>query len=287
MNLKYLKVFFGILLFSFLLVRFDYSLVLETIKLSDTRYIVIGFSLFFISGIFEVYKFLALLSDRFTFSEALSITYSGLFLNNFMPTNIGGDAYRILKLAKKNSYRMASIIVIIDRLNGLALIFLLSLLALYYRPISLSTLNTYFDFDLLVVFLMIILFLIVFFILIVFKYAKEVFNDIKLISMSRYINSIMHSMFFQVSRIVGIYFFVLSVGGSINIIDIAVILSIVLIISLIPISIGALGVREAAFVAGFSIYSIDPVSGLAIAILTRVFLFLQAIVGYFIFSQGE
>ena len=285
MIIKYLKIFFGILLFSFLLIKFDFNSVLNVIKLSDAVYIFIGFFLFFISGIFEVYKFSALLPSRYNFFEVFKIVYSGLFFNNFMPTNIGGDAYRILKLSKKNSYRKSSIIVIIDRLNGLALISLISLFALYFRPIDLTLLNIDLNYNssfIAVITILLLIFLVKF---LMSKYAKEVLNDIKLISAPKYAASVMYSMLFHIFRIVGIYYFVLAVGSDMNIIDIPVVLSIVLLISIIPISIGALGVREAAFVGGFSLYLVEPVSGLAIAILTRVFLFIQAIVGCFTFSQ--
>lgn len=286
MILKYLKIFFGILLFSFLLIKFDFNSVLKVIKLSDVVYISIGFSLFFISGIFEVYKFLALLPSRYNFFEVFKIVYSGLFFNNFMPTNIGGDAYRILKLAKKNSYRESSVIVIIDRLNGLALISLISLFVLYFRPIDLILLSIDLNYNSSFITLIVILLLTLLVKLSMSKYAKEVLNDIKLISIPKYITSVMYSTLFHIFRIVGIYCFVLAVGSDMNIIDIPVVLSIVLLISIIPISIGALGVREAAFVGGFSLYLVEPVSGLAIAILTRVFLFIQAIVGYFAFSHN-
>jgi len=285
MIIKFLKIFFGILLFSFLLIKFDFNSVLNVIKLSDAVYIFIGFFLFFISGIFEVYKFSALLPSRYNFFEVFKIVYSGLFFNNFMPTNIGGDAYRILKLSKKNSYRKSSIIVIIDRLNGLALISLISLFALYFRPIDLTLLNIDLNYNssfIAVITILLLIFLVKF---LMSKYAKEVLNDIKLISAPKYAASVMYSMLFHIFRIVGIYYFVLAVGSDMNIIDIPVVLSIVLLISIIPISIGALGVREAAFVGGFSLYLVEPVSGLAIAILTRVFLFIQAIVGCFTFSQ--
>jgi glycosyltransferase 2 family protein len=287
MNFKYLKIFFGITLLSFLLVKFDFDQVLETILLSNSKYIIIGFSLFFISTIFEVYKFFFLLSTKFKLFEATSIVYSGLFFNNFMPTNIGGDAYRIVKLSKKTSFRMSSIIVLLDRLNGLTLILLISLIAIFLRPIDLTMLSLHIEsYEPFFIFIS-IFFLIGCFFLIFSGHATKVLKDLKLISKSKFALSLIFTIFFHISRIFGIYFFVVAVGGDINIIDIAVILSIVLLISVIPISVGALGIREAAFVVGFSIYSIDPVSGLAVAILTRFFLFFQAIVGYVFFTKGK
>ena len=284
---KYFKIFFGICLFSFLVIRFDYSSIIETIKSSDISYIAIGFTLFFISGVFEVCKFLALLSRKFTFLEALKIVYSGLFLNNFVPTNIGGDAYRILKVAKRSNYKTSSIIVLMDRLNGLILILLLSLFALHLRPVDLSEFGVSSVENIWVVSALLVLFLFVSFVIVTSKHTQKILGDIRLISMSGYLFSVIHSMLFHIFRIVGIYYFILAVGSDINIFDISVVLALVLLISVIPISIGALGVREAAFVAGFSIYSIDPVSGLAVAILTRFFLFFQAAVGYFTFSLGK
>lgn len=285
MKLKHLKAVFGVLLLLFLLGEFDYVLVFRTIVLSNAMYIALGFLMFFLSAVFEVYKFFLLLPKGFVLVEAAKISYVGLFFNNFMPSNIGGDAYRIFRVAKKNGYRFSSIIVLMDRFNGLALIILLSLFVLYLRPVNFPEINMHID--LVIFWIAVVVFASVFFRKKISVYAKKILDDVRLLPISRYFLSVLHSFLFHIFRIIGIYFFLLAVGGEINIVDIAVVLSIVLLVSVIPISVGALGVREAAFVAGFSMYSIDPVLGLAVALLTRIFLLLQATLGFFVFSYDN
>lgn len=58
----------------------------------------------------------------------LLVCYSaGLFSSNFLPTGIGGDGVRLALLSRKIPFPQASISVVLDRLVGLASLFILAL----------------------------------------------------------------------------------------------------------------------------------------------------------------
>ena len=61
-------------------------------------------------------------------SQCFSVYLTGTFINNFLPSFIGGDAYRVYWLGKQNGqYAPAISTVILDRLTGLGAAILLTL----------------------------------------------------------------------------------------------------------------------------------------------------------------
>lgn len=70
---------------------------------------------------------------RFNFLNLHKYYFAAVFFNNFLPTNIGGDGYRIYKTIKNESSRTGAVIAVLtERVTGiLALVFLGALGASY------------------------------------------------------------------------------------------------------------------------------------------------------------
>ena len=65
-----------------------------------------------------------------TLNELHVIYYIGFFFNNFLPTTIGGDAFRIYKVSKEVKNSMGAVAsVIVERITGLIAMITLAIIA--------------------------------------------------------------------------------------------------------------------------------------------------------------
>ena len=68
------------------------------------------------------------------FGRLVELYFVGNFYNAFLPSGFGGDAVRILEIARDVPPNVAAGTVLVDRLTGLLALFLMALLALPFRP---------------------------------------------------------------------------------------------------------------------------------------------------------
>lgn len=68
------------------------------------------------------------------FGRLTELYFVGNFYNAFLPSGFGGDAVRILEVARDVPANIAAGTVLVDRLTGLLALFLMALLALPFRP---------------------------------------------------------------------------------------------------------------------------------------------------------
>ncbi len=61
---------------------------------------------------------------------------AGAFINNFLPSTIGGDTYRTMWMSEPGKRFEAFGVVLFDRLSGLLALFLLSALSLFFIPME-------------------------------------------------------------------------------------------------------------------------------------------------------
>ncbi len=61
---------------------------------------------------------------------------AGAFINNFLPSTIGGDTYRTMWMSNPGKRFEAFGVVLFDRLSGLLALFLLSTLSLFFIPME-------------------------------------------------------------------------------------------------------------------------------------------------------
>ena len=81
------------------------------------------------------------------------------------------------------------------------------------------------------------------------------------------------------ARIAGFYLLIAGVNDRILWGDLLVILPLVAVISALPISPGALGVRESAVAAGLTVFGVLPLNTLAIALLFRIVTWSKSLLG--------
>jgi uncharacterized protein (TIRG00374 family) len=128
-----LKILISIGLISWLLSRADLASIWNTIKGADVGLLAIGFTMFYIGYFITARRWQLLLRALGVQARVMTLLQSftiAMFFNNFLPSTIGGDAYRIY-----DSYRMgagkarAVAVIFIDRIIGLSALLLLAFTA--------------------------------------------------------------------------------------------------------------------------------------------------------------
>ncbi len=74
------------------------------------------------------------LESRVRFGRLVELYFVGNFYNAFLPSGFGGDAVRILEVARDVPTNVAAGTVLVDRLTGLLALFLMALMAMPFRP---------------------------------------------------------------------------------------------------------------------------------------------------------
>ncbi|MCP4428387.1 MAG: flippase-like domain-containing protein [Chloroflexi bacterium] len=77
------------------------------------------------------------------FKRLANLYFVGNFFNAFLPSGFGGDVMRVVEAARNIPVGVAAGTVLVDRLTGLLMLFVMGLLALPFRPDSFSAEQTW------------------------------------------------------------------------------------------------------------------------------------------------
>jgi uncharacterized membrane protein YbhN (UPF0104 family) len=120
--------------------------VLFTVDLDDIRtavtdinwgWLVLAFVLITASLVVRAYRWFLLLRGlnvEINFGRLVELYFVGNFFNAFLPSGFGGDAVRVMEVARDVPANIAAGTVIVDRLTGLLMLFVMALIALPFRP---------------------------------------------------------------------------------------------------------------------------------------------------------
>jgi len=118
-----LKVVISLGLIAYLLYRADLNVVIASIRSANYAYLVGGVLLYagaVTAGGLKWYILLRAQGILISFGELLSYTFVGVFFNNFLPANVGGDVMRGYGLARYTERAAeAAVSVVVDRVVGL------------------------------------------------------------------------------------------------------------------------------------------------------------------------
>ncbi len=224
----------------------------------------------------------------------------GIFFNMFLPSTIGGDFVRSIDLAthtKKPRQIVAT--VLLDRLSGYIGLVTVALLALLFGWKLIQDRSTLICIILITLLLIMVLF--VFFNSFIFSKLNKFFdspgagkikeaignlheeihyfkNHKKLIA-----ENLILSFFIQVVSPVSFYIIALSLGIKINMAYFFIFLPIIGAITLLPISIGGLGLRDATTIFFFAKAGVGKDLAFAMSLLSFIFLLLYAALGGIIY----
>ncbi len=214
----------------------------------------------------------------------------GTFLNNFFPSFVGGDAYRIYALGKKEK-RLgdSSATIIVDRVSGLlAVIFLAGIFGLFNYQ-SLQKEDGIFSLILLMIGIS-VLFILgkIFFNSALVQKVLEYLPD----KLKKYINTLSSFqnknifwptmnysfLFVGVGIALANYMLFLAFGIHLSWLDFLSVTFLTNLIASLPISVGNIGVKEWAYVFLFGIFGVQSSVAVAVVILARVLQMLVSLV---------
>ncbi|MCX5800919.1 MAG: lysylphosphatidylglycerol synthase transmembrane domain-containing protein [Candidatus Eisenbacteria bacterium] len=130
------KIIVSLSLLAYILHRVEPANVVETISKARANPLILAAVLFFVSNVLGSWLWSMLLSSqrvRIPFYRVASFYFVGLFFNNFLPANIGGDIVRIYDASRYCKDKSAVFIAtFMDRVIGLLAISFLSVVASFY-----------------------------------------------------------------------------------------------------------------------------------------------------------
>ncbi|MFH1848126.1 MAG: lysylphosphatidylglycerol synthase transmembrane domain-containing protein [Candidatus Omnitrophota bacterium] len=233
--------------------------------------------------------------------DAVYLVFIGYFFNNFLPTAVGGDMVKAYYLAKKTNKKLASLAcVILDRFVGSFTLMLLALIAFLAmkRSITSSTVS---------VFVLVAALIFGFAAAILFSrrmlkkfpWIKALLKRFRMYEKARamheviynykkqpmaLLNALLLSVFLQMITFTGMYFIIRSLGYSVSLVTLFLLMPLVVIASMAP-SINGLGVRESCFVVLFGpIMSRE--GALAFGILYFIMYFAFSLAGGVVYAFG-
>lgn len=226
--------------------------------------------------------------------EHFKLYFIGSFINNFMPSFIGGDTYRAYQLGyAEKKYAAAASTVMMDRITGLVGATIMGLI------FALLNFKNVFQHNLLV-FSYCILLLSFFFDIAMTKVKSNEFLKRKAIeilpekivhflrelgSYDKSSNTVGKAVFWGgIFSMVGVALanFILfwALGVEISFLNYMSVIFLITVVSAIPVSINNIGIKEWAYITFFSLFGVNPSQVITVAILSR---FLQMLLSFFSF----
>lgn len=132
-----LKVFVTIAGLAFVLSQIEIEELGETLFRADVGWLLLTFALIMSSLVIRAFRWFVLLRGlglEIGLGRLSALYFVGNFFNAFLPTSFGGDVMRIVEVTRDVPGEIAAGTVIVDRLTGLLMLFLMALLALPFRP---------------------------------------------------------------------------------------------------------------------------------------------------------
>ena len=258
------KAAISLFLLAVLLLKIDKSSVINEFQNIEINFFIFAIISFLIAIFFQIFRLYFLFKDYCSFPLIAQVTFIGFFLNNFFPTNFGGDIYKIFKL-KNNVLKKSTSIsyVLFDRVVGLLVLILIFLTYLLFNNDDLKIFNLKKEifienyFIILIIIIIILIFLFNFFFSIVKKNLKiryyfnkikytfiESLNQIIKISLTKYAMQFLLSIIFHTFKILVLYFLINSLNENLILQNLVFIYCLVALFSSLPISFGGLGIRE-------------------------------------------
>jgi uncharacterized protein (TIRG00374 family) len=283
--------------------KIDLQVLITDIRSTDKRLLAMGFLFFFFAYFLGFFRWQMLLKTggmNITLKRLISSFSGGVFFSIFLPSTIGGDLVRAADLAghtKKAKEVIAT--VFLDRLSGyMGLVFVILLALLLGRDLVLD--KVVFTSVSVITILLAIVLLVLFNNTIYSRITKwlsspgagKIKETIKNMHQEIHvfrnhkrmiILNLLTSFIIQLIVPTGVYFIGLSLGVKIDFIYFLIFLPIISAVTLLPIAIGGLGLREGLFVVYFAKAGVVKQLALAMSLLSFSFVVFYAAIGGLIY----
>ena len=256
-------------------------------------------AVFLISNMASVFKWRLIVraqQDSASYYYLTSLFYIGLFFNNFLPSNIGGDVVKAYKLgqATRRPAKAAGSVVLDRASSTIALLLIAAVLALFELKLLGAKVAA------------LILLMLAFFLALIIFFASEraalllgrlPFFRLNLFGLRRHFRDFYYSLhgfkkekqtlaavmtvslIYQTLNIVTIYILALSLGINVPVLYYFLFIPIVLAVAMIPISLNGLGVREGAWVLLFGQVGVPAAQALSMSVLSFLVMTVVSLAG--------
>jgi glycosyltransferase 2 family protein len=290
----FLKVIISALFLFWVIFKVDWSNVLREIQSVELIYLFIYVAVVLLGMAVSAYKWKILANYKeikIKFGDFFKFYLTGTFINNFMPSFVGGDTFKAYETGKpQGKYIEAASSVMMDRITGL---FGATVLAMIFSLINFK--NVINNSTLLVVNLIILLSLILdIFIAKIRNHSfwgrfKKYFPDkfaAFMIDLGTYSQSskvlkksiILAFVFDFIGVALANYILFMALGIKIGLLNYLSVIFLVSIIASVPISINNIGIKEWSYIAFFGAFGLDSSAVITVAIVSR---FIQMFISFF------
>ncbi|MFT4518479.1 MAG: uncharacterized membrane protein YbhN (UPF0104 family) [Halioglobus sp.] len=247
----------------------------------------------------EAARLRSLTENKYDFSTMTQTIFIAAFITNFTPSNIGGDGYKVFKIGKQRGYSSATALILLERGVGLGVLLLGSITFAffwggawvdeYYTLGTTVDLASYWNSltqGLLAAVSVIFIVALVFFRRAVRRVASEFVEALIRLRLTALFKVLVITMLFHIVRASSLCAVLAIIGESLDFTQAWVVITFTAVASLVPLSIGALGIREAAFVVALAPFAIAAPEALFVGLVFRAGSILQAAVGGFLTARG-
>jgi len=288
-----LKLVVSLVFVAWLVFKIDWKEVLFYLQKISLWQIILYVAVLIIGMIISAYKWRILIhfkNFKVSLAKCFQLYLAGTFINNIMPSFIGGDTYKAYQIGKEEKrYVSAAATVVVDRITGLIGAMILSVIfaALNWKVVT--------SHEILLIILVVVFLILAALAIIgaiakfsfwqkIFKFMpKKILEVIK--DFTEYKND--RSTLVKVLLLAIIYNFIglavvnyilfLGLGIQIGILNYLTVIFLISIVSSIPVSVNNIGIKEWAYVTFFGFFGIASSAVVAVALLSRV---IQMIVSF-------
>jgi len=302
-----LRIVISISLIALLLSRANLSELAEALKSTNIWYLLFALLLAFSQVFISAYRWQIMLSPKaiqVPLRSLMSIYLVGSLFNKFLPTKLGGDVVRGYELARFSGKAVDSAAtVLMERIVGFTALFVIcwiSLLFGFQRLEGTSTLPIVGAMSLAFVFSLAVLFnaRLMDKTLSLTRFVKrwnledrlkKVYNSLHSLTASKgvLLCAFVLSLVAQFVGIASTFLISKALGLNVSFVYFLTVVPIIWVITMVPISIGGLGVREGAFVLFFGQQGVSTENALLLSLLWWALTLVIGLVGGIIYGLGR
>lgn len=282
----YIKMFISITLIGLLIYNVEWESFLEHVKSLSLWTVVIVFAIYTVQFPISAMKWKTALQIHkldFGFTYLQKILCIGFFFNNFLPTAIGGDAYRVIKTMPKEGFKSRAVsAVLLERIVGFAALLFLGFIGGVFMLQNEPNLLVYYYVMTCVAGGVSVVIMFVLLRLGAFASLLERIKNIKKLEVLTHnlghiwrtpglvVNIIFSSFLFQILAVIAISVMFDALGSDGGYAKYALMAAVVGVASVLPISINGIGVIEGAFVFSATQLGVGYNEALIAAFMLRI-----------------
>ena len=300
------RVVIGVGLVVFLFWALDIREIINNIRGIDGRYLFYAAIPYLLFIVLSAWRWQVLLDFKkfgIQFKDTLKVYFISLFFNNLLPTTVGGDMMRVAYTMKERRAD-ALATVLVDRILGFVGLFIFALFAVLYLLVQRN--ETEFLPFMVIGLSVVIVITYVFFSERAYSFISPAIRKMKVLRIGERINRlheagtefggawgliglcVAHSIIIQATLAIAPFFVLLGMGHSeVGLVSFFIYVPIINVISMIPVSLNGLGVRENSYVILFSRVGLDGEVSLAVSLVSFFIIFLFSLIGglFFVFQK--